>query len=106
MSVAHGECAMGQPTLADLRVRRAERLETAAGRGAQSVRVVGSVARGEACADSDVDFLVQLEPGRTVLDLSELILDFAAAIGRTVDVATIRHSSPIADRVRREAVPH
>ena len=100
-----GDGAMGEPTLADLRARRAELLQIAAARGAQSVRVFGSVARGEARADSDVDFLVELEPGRTVLDLSELILDFEAAIGRAVDVVTIRRSSPIAERIRREAIP-
>lgn len=96
---------MGEPTLADLRARRTEILQIAAARGAQSVRVFGSVARGEARADSDVDFLVELEPGRNVLDLSELILDLEEAIGRSVDVVTIRRLSPIAERIRREAVP-
>jgi uncharacterized protein len=104
-SASVGDGPMGEPTLADLRARRAELLQIAAARGAQSVRVFGSVARGEARADSDVDFLVELEPGRTVLDLSELILDFEAAIGRAVDVVTIRRSSPIAERIRREAIP-
>jgi uncharacterized protein len=96
--------AMSEPTLTDLRARRVELLQIAAARGAQSVRVFGSVARGDARVDSDVDFLVEFEPGRTVLDLSELILDFEEAIGRAVDVVTIRRPSPIAERIRREAV--
>lgn len=93
------------PTLEELRARRAELLRIAAARGARSVRVFGSVARGEARADSDVDFLVELEPGRTVLDLSELILDLQEALGRAVDVVQIRQPSPLTERIQREAVP-
>ena len=46
-----------------------------------------------------------MEPGRTVLDLSELILDLREALGRDVDVVEIRTPSPAAERVLREAVP-
>lgn len=88
-----------------LRRRRAEILRIAAARGARDVRVFGSVASGRAHADSDVDFLVEFEPGRTALDLSELILDLEEALGRKVDVVQIRRPSPIAERLRREAVP-
>ena len=77
----------------------------AAGRGARSVRVFGSIARGEALADSDVDFLVELELGRTVLDLSELILELEEALGRAVDVVEIRCPSPLAERIQRETIP-
>lgn len=65
----------------------------------------GSVVRGEAGPDSDVDFLIEMEPGRSVLDLSELILDLEDALGREVDVVEMRRSSPIAERIEREAVP-
>jgi predicted nucleotidyltransferase len=92
-------------TLAQLRERRAEILGIAAARGAHDVRVFGSVADDRARVGSDVDFLVTFEPGRTVLDLSELILDLEEALGCKVDVVEIRRPSPLAERIRREAVP-
>ena len=91
-------------TLAGLRARRQEILRVAASRGARNVRVFGSVARDEAGADSDIDFLVEMEPGRTALDLSELILDLQDALGRRVDVVEIRRPSPHAERITREAI--
>ena len=92
-------------TLAALRDRRNQLLAIAASHGAQRVRVFGSVARGDARPDSDVDFLVELEPGRTVLDLSGLILDLEEALGRKVHVVEVRHPSRAARRIRHEAVP-
>jgi len=56
-----------------LRVRRKEILEVAARNGALNVRVFGSVARGEERPDSDIDFLVNLESGRSLLDLARLL---------------------------------
>jgi hypothetical protein len=94
-----------RPTLAELRTRRDEILQVASRRGAHNVRVFGSVARGESRPDSDVDFLVEMEPGRTVLDLSELILDLEEVLGRKVDVVEVRRPSRLAERVQREAVP-
>ena len=91
-------------TLEDLRARREEILRIAGARGARNVRVFGSVARGEARADSDIDFLVEMEPDRSVLDLSELILDLEEALGREVDVVEIRRPSPVGKRIQREAV--
>lgn len=70
--------------LVDLRARREELLAIAARYGARNVRVFGSVARGDARSDSDVDFLVELEPDRTVLDLSGLVLDLEETLGRKV----------------------
>lgn len=92
-------------TLDGLRARREEILRIAAARGARNVCVFGSVARGEAGAHSDIDFLVEMEPGRTVLDLSELTLDLQEALGRQVDVVEIRRASPIAQRIQREVIP-
>jgi predicted nucleotidyltransferase len=92
------------PTLEALRARRGEILSVAAVRGARNIRVFGSVARGDAQPDSDIDILVDMEPGRTVLDLSELILDLEEALGRRVDIVEIRRSSPHANRILREAV--
>src|SRR3954470_8646086 len=54
------------PTLEELRARREEILRIAASHGAGKVRVFGSVARGQARPDSDVDLLVEFEPRRTV----------------------------------------
>ena len=56
-------------TLSHLRTQREDILRVAAKHGAKNVQVFGSVARGESDADSDVDFLVELEPGRSLLDL-------------------------------------
>lgn len=92
------------PSLEDLRARRDEILRITTFRGARNVRVFGSVARRESQATSDVDLLVEMDPDRTVLDLSELILDLEAALGRRVDVIEARHGSDIDDRILREAV--
>jgi predicted nucleotidyltransferase len=92
-------------TMEELRRRRAEILRLAASHGASNVRVFGSVARGEARTTSDVDFLVDFEPGRSVLDLSELILDLEEALGCDVDVIALRHTVPGVEAIHREAVP-
>lgn len=68
--------------------RRDEILRVAAEHGAHSVRVFGSVARGEAREASDVDLLVELEPGRSLLDLVALQLDLEELLGTSVDVLT------------------
>jgi uncharacterized protein len=92
------------PSLDALRSRRQEILSIGAVWGARNFRVFGSVVRGDAQPDSDVDLLVEMEPGRTALDLSELILDLENALGRRVDVVEIRRSSPQAEQLLREAV--
>ena len=94
-------------TLQELRAtKRDEILRIAARRGARNVRVFGSVARGENDPLSDIDFLVDLEPGRSLFDLSGLLIDLEAALHSQVDVVT-EHGlrSRIRDRVLREAVP-
>lgn len=73
--------------LEDLLTReRDEILRIAARYGATNVRLFGSAARGETDADSDVDFLVRMEPGRSVFDLAALIADLETLLGRPVDV--------------------
>jgi predicted nucleotidyltransferase len=67
---------------------RAEILAAAARHGASNVRVFGSVARGEADAASDVDFLVDFEPGRSLLDLASLLVELEDLLGHPVDVVT------------------
>ena len=81
-------------------------LKLAATHGARNIRVFGSVARGEADEQSDVDFLVDLEPGRSLLDLGGLLMDMQDLLGCRVDVVTEKGLRPrIRDQVFREAVP-
>jgi hypothetical protein len=68
--------------------KRKEILETAASHGAHNVRVFGSVARNEAGPRSDVDFLVELDKGRSLFDHAALMLDLEKLLGRRVDVVT------------------
>jgi predicted nucleotidyltransferase len=90
-----------------LKARRNKILAIAARHGAANVRVFGSVARGEAGPDSDVDFLVDLEPGRTLLDHGQLQVDLEDLLGCRVDVITDRGllRSHVRARVFEEAVP-
>ena len=94
-------------TLQDLRTtRRDQILKLAAERGARRVRVFGSVVRGDNRPDSDVDFLVEMEAGRTLFDLSGLVLDLQGLLGAPVDVVTEAGlRSRIRERVLAEAVP-
>ena len=71
-----------------LRQQRSEILKLASQHGARNVRIFGSAARGEAEADSDIDFLVELEPDRTLFDLGALLMDLQDLLGRKIDVVT------------------
>ena len=71
-----------------LQVQRDEILRLAARHGARNVRVFGSAARGEATETSDLDFLVEMEPERSLLDLAALRNDLMDLLGREVDVVT------------------
>jgi uncharacterized protein len=74
--------------------------------GAQNVRVFGSMARGEDNETSDVDLLVTLGEGRSLLDLVGLKQDLEDLIHRTVDVVTDQGLSPyVRERILSEAVP-
>jgi len=68
--------------------KRGEILRIAAKHGALNVRVFGSTARGDARDDSDVDLLVEFEPGRSLLDHAALTLDLQELLGRKTDVVT------------------
>lgn len=68
--------------------KRNEILSIAIEHGATNVRIFGSVARGEADENSDIDFLVDLEPGRNLLDLGGLLMDLRELLGMEVDVIT------------------
>lgn len=85
-------------------LRDALRSEASA-HGAGDLRVFGSVARGEDQDGSDVDFLISLEPGRTLLDLARLELRFEALLGRHVDISTENGlREPLRSVALREAV--
>ena len=77
-----------------LRSRRDEILRRAAERGARNVRVFGSTARGEARAVSDVDLLVEMEPGRSMLDFVGLWQDLQELLGTGVDLVSEGGISP------------
>jgi hypothetical protein len=89
-----------------LKEKREDILRIAAKHGARNVRVFGSVVRGESRPDSDVDFLVDMEPGRTLLDMGGLLMDLRDALGQEVDVVTERGlKTRIRERVLKEAMP-
>lgn len=86
--------------------KREEILRVADAHGARNVRVFGSVARGDAGPDSDIDFLVEMPKGRSLLDLVGLWQDLEELLGRKVDVVTDGGISPyLKDRILTEARP-
>jgi predicted nucleotidyltransferase len=89
-----------------LQTRRDDILSIAALHGARNVRVFGSVARGDAGPESDVDILVDMEPGRSLFDLGGLLYDLQTLLGVEVDVVTEKGLRPrIRAQVLREAIP-
>jgi uncharacterized protein len=97
--------------LDDMRLRdrldefRESIVTTAATHGASNILLFGSVARGEEHDQSDIDFLVRLEPGRTLLDLVRLESKLEELLGRPVDVVTEASlAEPIRARALREAI--
>jgi len=85
--------------------KREEILAIATKHGAYNIRVFGSVARGEARGDSDVDFLVEMGANRSPWFPVGLIQDLEDLLGRKVDVATEKGlKDRIRERVLREAV--
>lgn len=88
-----------------LRVKREDILQTARKHGAYNVRVFGSVARGEADEKSDIDLLVDMEKGRSLLDLIGLLMDLETLLGCKVDVVTVKGlRERIRERVMKEAI--
>src|SRR5919108_1709708 len=87
-----------------LRERRADLLAAAARRGASNLRVFGSVARGDDDGRSDVDFLVDFEPARSLVDVAGLILDLQEILGVPVDVveaSTLRDWNTLSEEIPR-----
>lgn len=73
-----------------LQQKREEILNLAAQHGASNIRIFGSVARDEEGEDSDIDFLVDMESDRSLLDRIGFIQDLEDFLGRKVDVATVK----------------
>jgi hypothetical protein len=78
----------------------------AARNGATTVRVVGSVARGEEREGSDIDLLVDFNPGRSLFDHAQLVEELRALLGVSVDVVSSRGLKPrVKERLLRDARP-
>jgi hypothetical protein len=88
-----------------LKETREEILRIAAKRGARQVRLFGSFAKGMATEASDVDILVEMESGRSLLDLVAIKQDLEDLLGRPVHVVTASSRSPyMRDEVLKEMV--
>jgi len=89
-----------------IRARREDILRLAARHGATNVRVFGSVARGEAGPQSDLDLLVDVGAVHSPWFPAGLMADLELLLGRRVDVVTERALHwYIRDRILREAIP-
>lgn len=84
-----------------LREKRNNILEIAARHGAQNIRVFGSVARGDAGTGSDIDFLVEMKPGCSLMDLGGLLMDLRDLLGVGVDVVT---ENGLRERIRQHVL--
>jgi len=71
----------------------------------RSVAIFGSVARGEEHEASDIDFLVEFEPGSSLFDLMHVEDDLAQLLGVSVDVVSVGGLKDRDDHIRREALP-
>jgi predicted nucleotidyltransferase len=89
------------PQAEKLRRQRRRLLDAAEKHGVAHLRAFGSLARGEATAESDVDLLVDLKPGRTLLDLAAFRREAGEILDLPVDVAT---PDMLEDRIRNEVV--
>ena len=97
---------MADPTVGDTIREKREAIIRIAGRhGATQVRLIGSIARGEARPDSDVDLLVTWSEGTSLLDQAALMLELEKLLGRRVDIASDGWVKPaIRESVYRDAI--
>lgn len=84
-----------------LKQKRAEIIAIAERNGGRKVRVFGSLARGDSGINSDVDFLIELEPERSLLDIVAIKQDLEDLLQRKVDVVT---ESAVSPYIRKEIV--
>ena len=78
----------------ELQQKRGEIISIAERNGGRKVRIFGSLARGDSGIDSDVDFLIELEPGRSLLDIIAIKQDLEELLRCKVDVVTEGAVSP------------
>ena len=103
---SEGDEGVADLTVGDtIREKREAILRIAARHGASQVRLIGSVARGEARPDSDVDLLVTWSEGTSLLDQAALMLELESLLGRKVDIASDGWVKPsIRESVYRDAI--
>jgi predicted nucleotidyltransferase len=90
----------------EVRRQRQAILRLAKEYGIREVRIFGSVARGEAATGSDLDVLVEFEPGRSLLDQVGFEQDLRALLSCEIDLVAKGGISPyLEERILREAVP-
>jgi predicted nucleotidyltransferase len=104
-----GPCAHGLPTYAhrivnDCERHRDEIIELVHQHRARSIAVFGSVARGEATSDSDIDFLVEFDPSSSLLDLIHLEEALSELLGVSVDVISAAALLERDTEIRRDAI--
>lgn len=88
-----------------IRKRRGEILQRASQHGARNVRVFGSAARGDAGPASDIDLLVEMEPGRSLLDFVRLWQELEDLLGVRVDLVSEGGISPyLREEILSEAI--
>ena len=88
-----------------IETHRHQILELAMQRGARRIRVFGSMARNQARPTSDVDFLIEMQTGKSAFALGGLLMDLQDLLGRRVDVVTPNALHPaIRDEILKEAV--
>ncbi len=88
-----------------IKSKRDEILDIAQKHGAKNIRIFGSMARGEEGTESDLDIIVEMEKGSSLLDIIAIKQDIEDLLGRKVDVVTEASISPyIRDTVLKEAV--
>ena len=89
-----------------LQTKRNDILQLSAQYGAENVRVFGSVVHGQSGPQSDVDFLIDLQEGRSLFDMGGLLMDLQELLHRKVDVVTEKGLHwYIRDKVMAEARP-
>lgn len=88
-----------------VRKKRSAVLRIARKHGARSIRIFGSAARGDATRESDIDLLVEMEPGRGLFEQAAMLLELQGLLGRDVDVVTVEGlRERIRERVLGEAI--
>lgn len=100
----HSREAAAPPTLASVRRHAPVIQQIAARHGGSRVRVIGSVARGEARSDSDVDLLLDVAPGTGLIDIAQMEDELSEALPWRVDVVTSGAARGAMSHIDEEAV--